>query len=335
MTYVIAEVGPNHNGSVETAVEFIERLAPTGVDAVKFQLSKPENAYSADAFKVDYQKRHDDAKSPLEMARRYQLPFDDHQILVEACRASGVDYLCTAFEMESLRFLEEQFEMPYVKIPSGEIHSVDMLDYIGSRHRPVLLSTGASSFEDIERALNILEAAGTKAITILHCVSNYPAPADDIHLNVIPELKARFGYPVGYSDHTLGNDCALAAVSLGAIVVEKHVTLDRNAVGPDHQASATIDEVQALVASIRTIERALGGRKKVFSEAETKIRGAVRKSIVAARDIEAGAVIVRDDLCFKRPGNGISPLEIAAVVGRTARRPMSTDRLIQPDDLDL
>ncbi len=332
-TYVIAEVGPNHNGSPETADEMVGRHAETGTDAVKFQLALPEKVYSKDAFKADYQTENDGEGAPIEMSRRIQLPADDHRVLERACRGAGVDYLCAAFDMESLRFLDETNDMPFFKFASGEILSVDMLDYMAGRDRKILLSTGMATFDEIGESLAVLERHGSKDITLLHCVSNYPAPHADINLNVIPELKQRYGRPVGYSDHSIGPECCLGAVALGATVIEKHVTLDKNLPGPDHKASATIAEFTGLVAAIRRLEAALGGADKVFSEAEQGIRRMSRKSIVAARDIAAGQVIGRDDICFKRPGTGFSPLEQEGIVGRAAVRDIRADRVIVADDL--
>ena len=264
------------------------------------------------------------------MARRHQLTRDQHTTVAKACRAAGVGYLCTAFDLESLHFLDREIGLEKFKIPSGEIHTIDMLEYIAGRDLPILLSTGMAGFADIERSLAYL----CGDITILHCVSNYPASAADMHLNLIPEIARRFGRPVGFSDHSQGNDCAIAAVAFGASVVEKHVTLDRTMPGPDHQASATIEEFAQLVKSIRTIETALGGVEQVLSDGEKNVRDVARKSIVAARDLRAGETLQRGDLCFKRPGTGISPLETASVVGRTLARRVECDRLIWPDDLE-
>jgi N,N'-diacetyllegionaminate synthase len=329
-TYIIAEVGPNHNGSLDMALRMVEALAPIDVDAIKFQLGDPDQVYSLDAFKADYQLRTGKGESPRDMARRHQLTRDQHVAVAKACRNAGVSYLCTAFDLDSLHFLDREIGLEKFKIPSGEIHTVDMLEYIAGRDLPILLSTGMASFNDIERALAYLRGD----ITILHCVSNYPAPATDMHLNLIPAIARRFGRPVGFSDHSQGNDCAIAAVALGASVVEKHVTLDRTLPGPDHQASATIDEFAQLVKSIRTVEAALGGAEKVLSDGEKNVRNVARKSIVATRDLEAGETLKRGDLCFKRPGTGISPMETASVLGRTLIRRVERDRLIRSDDLD-
>ena len=329
--YIIAEVGPNHNGSLETALKMIDQLAASGADAIKFQLAVPENVYSKDAFKADYQEENDGVGSPLEMSRRIQLSFEQHEKLYKACKEAGVDYMCTAFDTESLRRLDEKFEMPYFKIASGEITSLDILEYISKRDRKILLSTGMATFEDIEAAIEILDRKKSKDITVLHCVSNYPAEYGEINLNVIPSLQKRFGRPVGFSDHSLGPECCLGAVALGAKVLEKHVTLDKNMTGPDHQASATMQEFEALVRSVRGLEMALGDREKSFSDAEIGIRSMARKSIVSVRDIREGEVISVGDIGYKRPGTGISPLRSSTVIGRTAKRPINADRVILPE----
>ena len=332
-TFVIAEVGPNHNGLLDIAVEMIHRLAQTGVDAVKFQIGNPDSVYSKDAFKADYQARKGVFEAPQEMTARHQLTAQDHIALSDACRAIDLTYMCTAFDLDSLIFLDREFDLPYFKIPSGEIHTLDMLEYIAARERPILLSTGMATFEDIGAALDILEKDRRHDVTILHCVSNYPTPASDVHLNAIGELKRRFGRPVGFSDHTLGNACAIAAVALGATVIEKHVTLDRSLPGPDHKASATIEEFADLVSAIRTVEVALGGVDKVFSDAENGIRRAARKSIVATRDLRVGHALTHGDICFKRPGIGISPLERDALIGRRLKNAVAAGRLIHVRDL--
>jgi len=333
-TYVIAEVGPNHNGSVEMALELIRRLAELDIDAVKFQLAEPEKVYSADAYKADYQKARDGDDSVIEMSRRLQLTRQDHELLYAACREGGLDYLCTAFDIGSLEFLDSQFDLRYFKNASGEIHSIDMLTYISSQNRPVLLSTGMATFEEISKSLEILDPDNTKDVTIMHCVSVYPAPLEMINLAVIPELARRFSRTVGYSDHATGNECCLGAVALGATVIEKHVTLDKNLPGPDHKASATVEEMAELVAEIRKLEIALGQPEKQFSETETAIRRMARKSIVAARNIPAGTIITREDLCYKRPGSGFGPLETDNLIGRSTRLEISHDHVILPEHLE-
>jgi len=332
-TYIIAEVGPNHNGSLERALFMIEELAAIGVDAVKFQISKLENAYSKDAFKPTYQKENDTEKSPLEMSKKFQLPFEDHIKLSEACSKNGVDYLCTAFEMESLQFLSNNIDMPYYKIPSGEILTVDMLEYIAQQDKSIILSTGMASYDEINESFQILNKKGDKDITILHCISNYPTPAEDVNLNVMLEIKSRFSAPVGFSDHTLGNDAAIAAVALGAKIIEKHVTYDKNAEGPDHKASATISEFASLVKSIRNVDKMMGTREKIFSEDELEVKKAARKSIVTKQDLAIGHVIKEEDLCFKRPGFGFKPIDRDKVIGRKVLKSIEADRVILEEHL--
>lgn len=333
-TYVIAEVGPNHNGSVEGALELVQRIAGTGVDAVKFQIAVPENVYSRDAFKAHYQRANDGEGLAIEMSRRLQLSRDDHRRLYAACRSAGIAYMCTAFDLDSLRFIDQTFDLPYFKIASGEILSIDMLEYIAERNRPVLLSTGMATMDEIAQAIGILERNGPRDITILHCVSRYPAPHRSINLNVLKTIAARFGRPVGYSDHSLGIECCLGAVSLGAQVIEKHVTLDRSLPGPDHKASATVEEFSTLTRAIRRLDEALGTPEKSFTEEELDIRRMARKSIVTARPITVGTTITRDDICFKRPGTGLSPFLLANVLGRRAKRTLEPDRVIDPADLE-
>jgi len=326
--YIIAEIGPNHNGDLELARDMIRQIAKTGVNAIKFQLSVPDNVYSADSYKADYQIENDGEGSPLDMARRIQLPATDHLVLYEDCRAAGVDYLCTAFDIDSLRFLDENFDLAYFKIASGEIFSLDTLEFMAERHRPILLSTGMGRMEDIAVTLDILQAKHAQDISILHCVSNYPAPVSDINLRFMTTLAQEFGLPVGFSDHSLGNECCLAAAAMGATVLEKHVTLDCSMPGPDHKASATVGEMAELVRSVHVIEKALGVNRKVFSETELEVRQMARKSIVAARNIAAGERISKADICYKRPGTGFSPLQTPDVIGRTANRPIIANRVI-------
>lgn len=334
-TFVIAEIGPNHNGSLDTALEMIARLASSGADAIKFQLAQPEAVYSADAFKAGYQAKNDGAGSVIEMSRRLQLPREEHKVLSEACAKAGIPYLCTAFDIDSLRFLDETLKVPMFKIASGEMLTLDMLEYMAERGLPVIMSTGMASFDEIERALSVLKAKGLQDITLLHCVSNYPAPHKDINLRVMHALAARFSCEVGFSDHSLGAESCLAAVALGASVIEKHVTLDQNMAGPDHKASATIDEFSALVRSIRHIEAALGSPEKIFSAEEDGIRRMARKSIVATRKIAAGELISLQDITFKRPGTGLSPMDRDRIIGRRALHDLQENCVIQATDLDL
>ncbi len=332
--YIVAEVGPNHNGDFDLAVEYIKQLSRIGVDAVKFQLNIPEALHSNQSFKVSYQKKNDSTKSPLEMGRKFQFSYKQHEGLFRKCKKQRIQYLCTAYDFQSLQFLHETLNIPIFKIASGEIFSLDMIDYIAKIDKPILLSTGmTTSFEEIGLAIDLLNRKFVKDITVLHCISNYPTPYTDVNLNVILELKKRFNLKVGFSDHTIGNECAIAAVAMGAVAIEKHVTLDKTMEGPDHKASATINEFKHLVRAIHNIELALGVRDKICSLEELEIRSAVRKSIVSARAIHKGEVITREDICFKRPGTGFLPIEADLVLGKKASTNIEKNNVILKKDL--
>lgn len=329
--YIIAEVGPNHNGDVNIAMQMVERIAETGVDAIKFQMTNPYALYSDDSFKATYQKQNDTAPSAREMSLRIQLKPEDHLMVYKKCRELGVDYLCTAFDIGSMRFLEEHCDMAYYKIASGEIFSLDIMDYMAKHDRPIILSTGMATYDEVEKSLEILNKYGRKDITILHCISAYPAKYEEVNLMNMLELKERFGYEVGFSDHTIGNECAIAAVAMGASLIEKHVTYNKNADGPDHKASITIEELGDLVKAVRHVESAIGVRERMFSETQREIARVARKSIVAARTIKKGEKIALDDICYKRPGIGFLPIEQNQVVGKIALCDIECDRVIKPE----
>lgn len=329
--YIIAEVGPNHNGSLERALEMVDRIAETGVDAVKFQMTNPYELYSADSFKATYQVKNDRADSAIEMSLRNQLSHEGHITVYNHCKELGIDYGCTAFDMDSLVFLDSHFDLPYYKIASGEIFSMDMIDYIATKHKPIILSTGMATYEEIEKSLSLFNRNFKKDITILHCISNYPAKYEEVNLLNMLEIKKRFGYEVGFSDHTIGNECAIAAVAMGASVVEKHVTLDKTLPGPDHKASIDIDELASLVCSIRHIEQAIGVPVREFSDAQREISRVARKSIVSKHAIKKGDEITIDDICFKRPGTGFLPIEIEKVIGKFALCDIEANRVIKAE----
>tara|TARA_Y100000590_G_scaffold180640_1_gene205885 strand:+ start:31672 stop:32679 length:1008 start_codon:yes stop_codon:yes gene_type:complete len=333
-TYIIAEVGPNHNGSVDLAIEYIQKLSEIGVDAIKFQLAIPEKLYSKSAFFVEYQKKNVTLKNPLEMGKKYQFSFETHKLLYEKCKENNITYLCSAFDLESIKFLNTNFDLPYFKIGSGEIFSVDIINYISKINKPILLSTGFATFDEIEVSLNLFNKNFEKDITILHCISRYPTPMKSVNLSVMLKLKEKFKYPVGFSDHTMGNECAIAAVAMGAKVIEKHVTLDNKLPGPDHKASITIKEFSNLVKSIRNVEIAIGNSDKKISDNERKVSQFARKSIVTNKMIKIGQVITVDMLCFKRPGSGFLPIELDKVIGKRAKRDIEKDTVIKRIDLD-
>jgi len=333
-TYIIAEVGPNHNGSLDMGLQYIDELASIGADAIKFQLGNPDETYSLDAFKADYQKKRESSKSPIEMAKKHQLKPDDHRILFKKCQDNGVNYLCSCFDLGSLVFLDNNVDLKYYKIPSGEILSLDIINYISQKNKPIILSTGMATYDEIEMTINLLNQRTKKDITLLHCVSIYPAPYDTVNMNVMPVLKKRFNYPVGFSDHTLGNEASLVAVALGASIIEKHVTMDRNLPGPDHQASSTIQEFAQLVKSIRRVEEILGNNIKILSEEENAIADAARKSITSKRNIPINTIIKEEDICYKRPGTGFLPTDINKVIGKKTVVPVPANKIITKEFIE-
>jgi len=332
-TYIIAEVGPNHNGSLDLAIEYIQKLSEIGVDAIKFQLAKPESLYSKDAVFADYQKKNIDFKSPIEMSKKYQLSYEEHKILYDNCIKNNIQYLCSAFDLESIKFLNNNFNLPYFKIGSGEIFSLDIINYISKQKTPILLSTGYSSFDEIKISINLFNQYSKKDITILHCISRYPTPIESVNLKVMLALKNKFMYPVGFSDHTVGNDCAIAAVAMGASIIEKHVTFDKRQQGPDHKASITIQEFSDLVKSIRNVEIALGESEKEVSDEEREVAKFARKSIVSNKNILSGEVISEDMICYKRPGTGFLSIELEKVVGKKAKKSIRKNRIINKSDI--
>lgn len=332
--YIIGEVGPNHNGDVNIALKMIEEMATAGVDSVKFQMTNPYNLYSLDSFKASYQKMNDNAKSPIEMSLKYQLPKEAHFELCKRCKELGVDYICSAFDIDSLKFIDENLDFPYFKVASGEIFSVDMMDYIAKSDKPVILSTGMATYEEVEIALELLNKYKKKEIIILHCISNYPAAYEEVNLNNMLELVNRFSCKVGFSDHTVGNECSIAAVAMGASVVEKHVTLDKNANGPDHKASIDIQELKQLVSSIRHIECAIGVRERQFSDSQREISRVARKSVVTKNDLIAGHIIQEKDICYKRPGIGFMPIDVSKVIGHRLLLDKQADKVILPSEID-
>ena len=333
-TLIIAEVGPNHNGSLKTALKIIKQVASTGADVIKFQLAIPENVYSEDAFMADYQKKNDKSKSIIEMSRKVQLKKEDHIILKKACDKEGIMYACSAFDLNSLKFLDKKIDVPFFKIPSGEILSVDILDYISKKNKPVLLSTGMATVKEISYAFNILRKnKPKKKITLMHCVSSYPANKKNLNLNFIDKLKNKFGVEIGYSDHSFGSKACLAAVAKRVTVIEKHVTLSKKSKGPDHKASMEIRIFKKFVQNIRELENILGNEKKFFTNNELGVKKVARKSLVTAKNILKGHKLKKKDLVFKRPGSGISPTNLKKVLGRAVRKNIKKNELLKIKDL--
>ena len=330
-TLIIAEAGVNHNGDLELAKQLIAAAAAAGADLVKFQSFITSKSIAKNAPKADYQKEATGTtENQYEMVRKLELSYADHQELIAECRIHNIGFFSTAFDKQSFDMLEE-FGIEQVKIPSGELTNLPLLRYMARLGKPLILSTGMAGLGEIEAALDIIEQAGTprSMVTILHCTTEYPTPMADVNLRAMASLQAAFGTPVGYSDHTQGIEIPIAAVALGATVIEKHFTLDRKLPGPDHQASLEPAELRAMVSAIRNIEQALGNGVKRPSPSELKNKPIARKSIVAARPIVAGELFNEDNIDTKRPGTGISPMNWDSVIGKVARRAFAADEMIE------
>ncbi len=330
--YIIAEVGPNHQGSIEVALRYVRKLSSIGVDAVKFQIGIAKEHYSKNSFKPKYQKKNNSSKSIITDANKRLLELNDHIKLFKECKKNKVDYLCSAFDLKSLEFLYKNTKFPYFKIPSGEILSIDTLKFISEKNLPIILSTGMASVDEIKRTIKYLNRKKKKKITLLHCISDYPTDNKNLNLNFIKKLKKIFNYPVGLSDHSTGVLAPIVAVSLGASIIEKHVTFDKKAIGPDHQASLTIKEFKEMIKLIRSTEGALGKEKKILSKGERLNSLAVRKSCVSAKDIKKGEKISKTSICYKRPGTGISPFNFFKFINKRSKKFLSKDTVLKLRD---
>lgn len=330
-TIIIAEAGVNHNGSFELAKRLIDAASDAGVDYVKFQTFKAENLVSKLAQKAEYQKKNigDSDDSQFNMLKKLELSPEQHLELIEYCNEKNVRFFSTAFDLESIDFLSG-LKLGLWKVPSGEITNYPYLKKIAQKGESVILSTGMCEIQDIEKALAVLEKHGVNRnqIMILHCNTEYPTPMQDVNLLAMQSIGEYFNVPIGYSDHTVGIEIPIAAVALGAKVIEKHFTLDRTLEGPDHKASLEPEELKEMVKSIRNVEMALGSRDKKVTESEAKNIIVARKSIVAARAIKQGEVFTEENLTIKRPGNGISPMMWESVLGGVAPRDFSGDEVI-------
>ncbi len=329
---IIAEAGVNHNGSLKLAKQLVDVAAAAGVDIVKFQTFRAENLVSEQAVQADYQKRNlgSSDQSQFSMLKKLELSQADHRILFEYCREKGVSFLSTAFDFESIDFLAT-LKPDLWKIPSGEITNYPYLKRIAQFRKPVILSTGMSTLGEITAAMNVLEEFGLSRnqITVLHCNTEYPTPMCDVNLRAMQTIAAELKVNTGYSDHTVGIEIPVAAVALGATVIEKHFTLDRNLTGPDHKASLEPQELKAMVSAIRNVELALGDGVKRVSDSERKNKSMARKSIVAACPIKKGEFFSENNLTVKRPGDGISPMFWEQVLGKMAGKDFQADDLIE------
>ena len=352
--FIIAEAGVNHNGSIEMAKQLIDVAAEAGADVVKFQTFKAEKVISRYAPKADYQgKTTVETESQLEMVKKLQLDEEAHQVLIQHCRSRHIEFLSTPFDFDSIDLLARTLNLPRLKIPSGEITNGPYLLHIAKTGKPVILSTGMSTLGEVEVALGVL-AFGylsqnarpslqkfqdaycsekgqdilAKKVTLLHCTTEYPAPFDEVNLQTMATMRAAFGLPVGLSDHTPGIAVPIAAVALGAAVVEKHFTLDKNLPGPDHKASLEPYELKAMVTAIRQVEKALGNGQKIPSPSELKNREIARKSLMTACPIKKEELFTENNIAIKRPGNGLSPMSYWALLGRQARKNYGIDEII-------
>lgn len=329
-TIIIAEAGVNHNGNLELAQKMVHVAKECGADYVKFQTAVPELVISTIAPKAEYQKETTGTEqSQLEMCRAIHLPLSDYAGLAELCRREGIGFVSTPFDLVSIDCLAP-LGMDFWKIPSGEITNLPYLRKIGALGQKVVMSTGMSTLDDVEAAVRVLEQAGTprRDITLLHCTTQYPTPYDAVNLRAMDALRTLGCGAVGYSDHTVGIEVSVAAVAMGATVIEKHFTLDKNMEGPDHRASLDPAELRALVSAVHHVDEALGNGVKEVTEAERPNIEVARKSIVAARAIRKGEKYTEENITVKRPGNGISPMRWDDVLGRTAPTDLPADALI-------
>jgi N-acetylneuraminate synthase len=332
--FIIAEAGVNHNGDVEIAKRMIKVAAEAGANAVKFQTFKAEKLVTRDTPKAKYQQEAEvQTESQFEMLRRLELSCEDHTELMQYCKKQGILFMSTPFDEESADFLD-QLGMEVFKVPSGEITNLPFLDHVGRIGRPMIISTGMSKLGEVEAALDTINRTGNHDLVLLHCVSDYPAQPRDVNLWAMKTMARAFRVPVGFSDHTMGIEVSLAAVAIGAIVIEKHFTLDRALPGPDHQASSVPEELKNLVRGIRVVESALGTGRKQPVASEKEIAQVVRRSLVAATDIPAGTVLADHMIAIRRPGTGLSPEKKKEIIGKRLKVALSAGTLLRWEILE-
>lgn len=326
---IIAEAGVNHNGNFALALKMADAAKAAGADIVKYQTFRPEALVSRYADKADYQKQTTgEEERQLDMLKKLTLLPEEYRQLKARCDKIGITFLSTPFDLESVAFLHT-IDMPFWKIPSGEVTNLPYLLAIARTKKPVVLSTGMCGMEEIQSAMEVLRANGTPEITLLHCNTEYPTPYEDVNLRAMAAMRERFGVDVGYSDHTPGIEVPIAAAALGAVIIEKHFTLDRGMEGPDHKASLEPAELAAMVTAVRHIERALGSGEKSLSPSEAKNRDIARKSIVARRAIAKGERFTEENITAKRPGGGVSPMRWFEALGAEAGRNFEEDEMIE------
>ena len=327
---IIAEIGPNHNGSFENAKNLVKKLSKLEIDYIKFQFSNPYQVYSKDSFKAKYQKKNDGKRSIINMSKSHQLALKDHIKLYKLCKRLKKKYACSAFDLESLKKLNTNIYLPFYKIPSGEICSVDMLNYISKSNKKILLSTGMAEISLIEDVVKILK---NKDIVLMHCVSSYPTKEEKINLNFMKVLKKKFNIDLGFSDHTKGYLAAVGAIALGAKYIEKHVTESNELRGPDHKTSLNLNDFKNYVYIIRKFEKILGKNSKKIELDELNVKKVARKSIVINKNLKKGKKISFKDIAFKRPGTGFNPLYYKAITNKKLKKNVYKDRILRPEDI--
>lgn len=331
--FIIAEAGVNHNGDIKKAIELIDIAASAGADAVKFQTFRAEDLVTASAPKAEYQQRATgNEQSQFEMLKALELTFDDFKTLFDHCQTKGIEFMSTPFDEASADELE-RIGMTTFKIPSGELTNHPLIRHVALKQKPVILSTGMANLEEVHQAVEVLRSTGNQNFQLLHCVSDYPADPATVNLLAMQTMRERFQIHVGLSDHTLGIHIPIAAVAMGASCIEKHYTLDKSLLGPDHQASLDPTELHQMVKQIREVEAAFGNGVKAPTEAERKTALVARRSIVLARDLHANHTITKEDLILRRPGTGLPPADLPYLIGEVTNKPLPKDHLISKDDL--
>lgn len=331
--FIIAEAGVNHNGDIDLAKKLVDAAIDAGADAVKFQSFKAEKLVTVNAQKADYQKNNTGNGSQYEMLKKLELSYEQHVILKRYCEDKNIFFLSTPFDFESVDLLEG-LNIKIYKISSSDLNNIPFLRYIAKLNKPMIVSTGMATLGEVESAVGAIKACGNNNISLLHCTTNYPTSYEDVNLKAMVTMAEAFKLPVGYSDHTLGIEVPIAAVAMGARIIEKHFTLDKGMEGPDHKASLEPHELKHMINSIRNIEKSMGDGIKRCSKSEENTKIAARKSIVAKVDIEEGQLITEDLLTIKRPGNGLKPEYIGVLLGKKAKRKITVDQLIDIIDIE-
>lgn len=332
-TYIIAEAGVNHNGNRELALKMIDAAKDSGCDCIKFQTFRTESLVTTNAKKAKYQVVNTgNEENQYDMLKKLELTYDDFKVLKQYCGKIGIDFMSTPFDKESVELLEK-LEITQYKMSSGDITNKDLLEYVADKKKPIILSTGMSTMDEVEEAVKWIEERGNRGLTLLHCTSNYPTSCDEVNMKAMVTLRERFSYKVGYSDHTEGIHIPVLAVAMGAEVIEKHFTLDKQMQGPDHKASLDVSELSEMVKEIRDIEVAIGDGIKRPADSEMSTREAARKSVVVNKALKKGTELTMEDLDIKRPGTGIAPKYIGALQGKILLRDVQSDTLIQWGDV--